>query len=111
MYAGGAGAAAPGPGGAVLGGAGGATGVDGRALYAPILSKLRGLMIARMAKPEEVIVVEDENGNVVRETMKASMAGVHWVALSGCSAWLVGWRVDGWVEADGPVGQAVVGVE
>mmetsp|Transcript_36522 Transcript_36522/g.81303 ORF Transcript_36522/g.81303 Transcript_36522/m.81303 type:complete len:1073 (+) Transcript_36522:318-3536(+) len=39
-------------------------------LYAPILSKLRQLMICRMAKPEEVIVVEDENGNIVRETMK-----------------------------------------
>ena len=39
-------------------------------LYSVILSKLRGLMIARMAKPEEVIVVEDENGNIVRETMK-----------------------------------------
>jgi exportin-1 len=91
-----------------------------RALYAPVLSKLRLLMISRMAKPEEVgrrikcrahacckapqswvlhmqeqvvrpcvlqglnlmfvglehavarqvIVVEDENGNIVRETMK-----------------------------------------
>jgi exportin-1 len=41
-----------------------------RALYAGVLSRLRALMIARMAKPEEVIVVEDENGNVVRETMK-----------------------------------------
>lgn len=41
-----------------------------RKLYAGILSKLRALMIARMAKPEEVIVVEDENGNIVRETMK-----------------------------------------
>lgn len=39
-------------------------------LYAPILSKLRQLMICRMAKPEEVIVVEDDNGNIVRETMK-----------------------------------------
>lgn len=39
-------------------------------LYAPVLSGLRALMIARMAKPEEVIVVEDENGNVVRESMK-----------------------------------------
>ncbi|KAL0691952.1 hypothetical protein Bca4012_091632 [Brassica carinata] len=29
-----------------------------------------GLMISRMAKPEEVIIVEDENGNIVRETMK-----------------------------------------
>lgn len=27
-------------------------------------------MISKMAKPEEVIVVEDENGNIVRETMK-----------------------------------------
>ena len=26
-------------------------------------------MIERMAKPEEVIVVEDENGNIVREAM------------------------------------------
>lgn len=41
-----------------------------RQLYSGILSRLRSLMIARMAKPEEVIVVEDENGNVVRETMK-----------------------------------------
>ena len=38
--------------------------------YAPLLSRLRSLMIARMAKPEEVIVVEDEAGNVVREAMK-----------------------------------------
>lgn len=41
-----------------------------RETFAGILSMLRALMIARMAKPEEVIVVEDENGNVVRETMK-----------------------------------------
>jgi len=27
-------------------------------------------MVCRMAKPEEVLVVEDENGNIVRETMK-----------------------------------------
>jgi hypothetical protein len=27
-------------------------------------------MISRMAKPEEVLIVEDENGNIVRETMK-----------------------------------------
>ena len=41
-----------------------------RQLYAAPMNKLRLLMIARMAKPEEVIVVEDENGNIVRETMK-----------------------------------------
>jgi exportin-1 len=51
------------------GGAGGAP-LARRALYQKTLSQLRALMIARMAKPEEVIVVEDENGNVVRETMK-----------------------------------------
>ena len=27
-------------------------------------------MISRMAKPEEVLIVEDENGNIVRETLK-----------------------------------------
>lgn len=41
-----------------------------RQLYSSPVSKLRLLMISRMAKPEEVIVVEDENGNIVRETMK-----------------------------------------
>jgi len=41
-----------------------------KAVYAGALSKLRLLMICRMAKPEEVIIVEDENGNIVRETMK-----------------------------------------
>jgi exportin-1 len=46
------------------------TGAARRQLYAGTLSKLRALMIARMAKPEEVIVVEDESGAIVRETMK-----------------------------------------
>lgn len=41
-----------------------------RQLYAVPMSKLRQLMICRMAKPEEVLIVEDENGNIVRETMK-----------------------------------------
>ncbi|GJN22595.1 hypothetical protein PR202_gb10175 [Eleusine coracana subsp. coracana] len=41
-----------------------------RQLYSGSLSKLRMLMICRMAKPEEVLIVEDENGNIVRETMK-----------------------------------------
>lgn len=39
-------------------------------LYVMPMSKLRLLMISRMAKPEEVLIVEDENGNIVRETMK-----------------------------------------
>ncbi|KAG6737653.1 hypothetical protein POTOM_059181 [Populus tomentosa] len=41
-----------------------------RQLYAAPMSKLRMLMICRMAKPEEVLIVEDENGNIVRETLK-----------------------------------------
>lgn len=31
-------------------------------------------MVSRMAKPEEVLIVEDENGEIVRETMKDSDA-------------------------------------
>ncbi|CAI8617119.1 unnamed protein product [Vicia faba] len=41
-----------------------------RQLYSSSMSKLRMLMICRMAKPEEVLIVEDENGNIVRETLK-----------------------------------------
>ena len=43
-------------------------------LYAPIPSKLRVLLVSRMAKPEEVLIVEDENGEIVRETRKDSDA-------------------------------------
>ncbi|OAD61468.1 Exportin-1 [Eufriesea mexicana] len=41
-----------------------------RLLYCPVLTKVRYIMISRMAKPEEVLVVENENGEVVREFMK-----------------------------------------
>ncbi|XP_075225600.1 exportin-1 emb [Lycorma delicatula] len=41
-----------------------------RLFYAPVLTKVRYTMISRMAKPEEVLVVENENGEVVREFMK-----------------------------------------
>jgi len=34
------------------------------------LHHVRSIMISRMAKPEEVLVVENENGEVVREFMK-----------------------------------------
>lgn len=39
-------------------------------IYAPIMSKVRSVMISKMAKPEEVIIVEDENGDVVKESLK-----------------------------------------
>ena len=45
-----------------------------RQLYSPVLSKLRVLLVSRMAKPEEVLIVEDENGEIVRETMRDSDA-------------------------------------
>lgn len=41
-----------------------------RNIYLDILSRVRLVMISRMAKPEEVLVVENEQGEVVREFMK-----------------------------------------
>lgn len=41
-----------------------------RAMYAQILSTLRLVMIERMVKPEEVLIVEDDNGEIVRESIK-----------------------------------------
>ena len=35
-----------------------------------MLSKVRYIMICKMAKPEEVLVVENDQGEVVREFMK-----------------------------------------
>ena len=39
-------------------------------MYQRTLSLVRSVMIQFMAKPEEVLVVEDENGEIVRETTK-----------------------------------------
>lgn len=41
-----------------------------RQFYTPVLTKVRYTMISRMAKPEEVLVVENDQGEVVREFMK-----------------------------------------
>lgn len=57
-----------------------------RQLYAGPMSKLRMLMICRMAKPEEVLIVEDENGNIVRETLKDNDVLVQYKVISStCS--------------------------
>ena len=40
--------------------------------YAPHLHELRLVLISKMAKPEEVMIVEDENGQIVRELLKDS---------------------------------------
>lgn len=41
-----------------------------RKFYDATLSTVRTIMIERMAKPEEVLVVENDQGEVVREFMK-----------------------------------------
>lgn len=41
-----------------------------RLVYSSILSRTRHIMISKMAKPEEVLVVENDQGEVVREFMK-----------------------------------------
>ena len=45
-----------------------------RKLYKPVLSAMRLLIIQRMPKPEEVLVVEDENGHIVRHRGKDTAA-------------------------------------
>ena len=39
-------------------------------MYSDILHRLRIVIIEKMAKPEEVIIVEDDDGNIVREMTK-----------------------------------------
>jgi exportin-1 len=60
----------------LAGGMGGAGFSGGQPLrkniYAEVLSNLRLVMIERMVKPEEVLVVENDEGEVVREFMKES---------------------------------------
>ena len=48
----------------------GKTGGSRKFMYGPVLTGARQVMIANMAKPEEVLIVEDENGDIVRETTK-----------------------------------------
>eukprot|EP00611_Tribonema_gayanum_P030255 TRINITY_DN8353_c0_g1_i1.p1 TRINITY_DN8353_c0_g1~~TRINITY_DN8353_c0_g1_i1.p1 ORF type:complete len:1092 (+),score=466.29 TRINITY_DN8353_c0_g1_i1:336-3611(+) len=44
------------------------------AAYKGILSRIRHVLIMRMSKPEEVLIVEDENGEIVRETTRDTEA-------------------------------------
>jgi exportin-1 len=53
------------------GGTGGTVDVPSRrALYSSVLSQVRYIMVSRMAKPEEVLIVETDQGELVREFMK-----------------------------------------
>ena len=40
--------------------------------YAQIMSKVRVAVVSRMRKPKEILIVEDENGELVRETLPDS---------------------------------------
>eukprot|EP00562_Extubocellulus_spinifer_P009336 CAMPEP_0178498312 /NCGR_PEP_ID=MMETSP0696-20121128/15185_1 /TAXON_ID=265572 /ORGANISM="Extubocellulus spinifer, Strain CCMP396" /LENGTH=1087 /DNA_ID=CAMNT_0020126857 /DNA_START=606 /DNA_END=3869 /DNA_ORIENTATION=+ len=51
-------------------GSNGNAGPSRKFMYGPVLTGVRQVMIANMAKPEEVLIVEDENGDIVRETTK-----------------------------------------
>ncbi|GAA5975118.1 hypothetical protein JCM21900_002496, partial [Sporobolomyces salmonicolor] len=57
-------------GGAFGAGAGGAGQQGRRAIYTEVLSNLRLVMVERMAKPEEVLIVENDEGEIVREFLK-----------------------------------------
>ena len=50
-------------------GSGGQSGQSRQFMYGQVLTGARQVMIANMAKPEEVLIVEDENGDIVRETV------------------------------------------
>ncbi|KAJ0397591.1 hypothetical protein P43SY_001661 [Pythium insidiosum] len=43
-------------------------------LVAPVMNRVRNVMICKMVKPSEVLIVEDENGDIVRETTKDTEA-------------------------------------
>ncbi|CAJ0647132.1 13202_t:CDS:2 [Entrophospora sp. SA101] len=57
-------------------------------IYVDILSNLRVVMIDRMVKPEEVLVVENEEGEVIREFMKDSDTITLYKSMRECLVYL-----------------------
>ena len=57
-------------------------------MYAPLLSQLRLVLIGKMAKPEEVLVVEDENGEIVRESMRDTDDIILYKTMRDCLVYL-----------------------
>jgi exportin-1 len=57
-------------------------------IYAPVLSELRKVMISRMVKPEEVLIVENDEGEIVREFMKESDTIVLYKSMRGVLVYL-----------------------
>jgi len=58
------------------------------ALYNGILSELRKVLISKMAKPEEVLIVEDEHGEIVRETLPDTDAIILYKNMRECLIYL-----------------------
>ena len=57
-------------------------------MYAGILSNLRVVMIGKMAKPEEVLVVENDDGEIVREELKDTDAITLYKTMRECLVYL-----------------------
>jgi len=53
-------------------------------MYLKSLSELRLVLISKMAKPEEVLIVEDENGEIVRAPMKDTDAITLYKSMREC---------------------------
>ncbi|OZJ05121.1 Exportin-1 [Bifiguratus adelaidae] len=56
--------------------------------YATVLTRLRWVMIERMVKPEEVLVVENDEGEIVRETLKESDTVTLYKSMKECLVYL-----------------------
>jgi len=57
-------------------------------MFAEILSRLRVVMIEQMPRPEEVLIMEDENGQIVRETLKDSDSITLYMNMRECLIFL-----------------------
>lgn len=64
------------------------------AVFDDILHRLRIIMIDRMAKPEEVIIVEDENGEIVREQTKDTEVLAQYKTMRECIVFLANLNYD-----------------
>ncbi|KMS64790.1 hypothetical protein BVRB_042630, partial [Beta vulgaris subsp. vulgaris] len=56
--------------------------------YAPIQSQLRIVLISKMPKPEEVLIVENEHGEIVKETLKDTDAIQLYMSMRHCLVYL-----------------------
>lgn len=59
-----------------------------------ILSRVRRAMISKMAKPEEVLVVEDENGRIIREASKDTAVIAQYKTMRETLVYLTNLNVD-----------------